>query len=42
MPGPLLAAAVPIVGGAIDAISTANQNKKSRKFALEMYERQKG
>lgn len=41
MPGPLLAAAVPIVGGAIDALSTANQNKKSRKFALEMYERQK-
>jgi len=38
---PLIAGASALAGGGIDAISTGRQNRKSREFSREMYERQK-
>jgi len=38
---PLLAAALPVIGAGIDAASTAAQNRKSREFSREMYDRTK-
>lgn len=35
-----VAGGLPIIGGAIDAIATGQQNRKSREFAREMYQRQ--
>lgn len=41
MPLPLLAAALPLIGSGIDALSTGAQNRKSREFSREMYDRTK-
>lgn len=38
---PLLAAAAPLIGGGLDALSTGAQNRKSREFSREMYARTK-
>lgn len=37
---PLIGAGAELIGGAVDAISTSNQNRKSREFSREMYDRQ--
>lgn len=41
MPLPLIAAALPLIGQGIDAAVTGGQNRKSREFSREMYERTK-